>query len=70
MPLKKGNCLKNQNEKIVPDKSYHAVKQPFVFGSSHRGAAETRLTRNHEVAGLIPGLARWAKDSALPQAVV
>ena len=30
----------------------------------------TNLTRNHEVVGLIPGLAQWVKDLVLPLAVV
>ena len=37
-----------------------------VRGSCYRGAVETNLTRNHEVASSIPGLAQWVKDSALP----
>ena len=33
--------------------------------SSCHGAAETNLSRNHEVAGWIPGLVQWVKDPVL-----
>ena len=32
---------------------------------SHRGTAEMNPTRNHEVAGLIPGLIQWVKGSGI-----
>ena len=42
----------------------------YWFRSSHHGPGEMNLTRNHEVAGWIPGLAQWVKHLGLPWAVV
>ena len=40
------------------------------FWSSRHGKEEMNPTRNHEVAGSIPGLTQWVKDLALLRAVV
>ena len=41
-------------------------KKEIKKKSSHHGAVETNPIRNREVMGLIPGLAQWVKDLALP----
>ena len=41
-------------------------KQRAGARSSRRSEVEMNPTRNHEVAGLIPGLDQWVKDPVLP----
>ena len=49
----------------------HSCKfKDSFFGVPIMAQWVTNLTRNHEAAGLTPGLAQWAKDLALPWAVV
>ena len=55
---------KSQTEKLR--KQCHlALLQNNKMRSSHCAAVETNLTNNHEIAGLIPGLAQWVRDLAL-----
>lgn len=52
---------------LNPNSLYEQLSEEFLtFESSRRSAAEVNPTNNHEVAGLILGLAHWVQDLALP----
>ena len=42
------------------------LSEILFFGVPVVAQGSTNLTRNHEVAGLIPSLAQWVKELALP----
>ena len=65
-----GNGIMFHSQCKNDDFNYPVVLKRVDFGSFHCGLVVTNPTSIHEETGLIPGLAQWLKDSALPWAVV
>ena len=60
-----GTCDKEPRKTLLHLEPNEQSREPPENRSSHPGTVETNLTRNHEIEGLIPGLAQWVKDLSL-----
>ena len=52
-------------KKILPQSCLELFLKKKEYGVPVVAQWLTNLTRNHEVAGLIPGIAQWVKDPVL-----
>ena len=65
----KGHIIWQKNMKntsTFPEEFQLYFLKSLQVWSSRRGTVETNPPRNHEVAGLIPGLTQWVEDVVLP----
>ena len=69
-PIKFQNCFYQGSVTLRSQESFSNSVFKSICQSSQYGAVEKNTTRNHKVAGLIPGLTQWVKDLALSGAVV
>jgi len=70
LPRENPHCLAPSKTSVDIGHSCYYYYSRQWLRSSHRGTAEAHPTRNHEVAGLIPGPTQWVKDLALPWALM
>ena len=64
--IKRSQYYSQRNGQIdLKVKIWNILVKLLKIWSSRHGAVETNPIRNHEVAGLIPGLAQWVKDLVL-----